>query len=229
MYMTVTLMCHLRMLFVKIMFKPNLEEIFEIVGEAASKLVPEMSLIVHSSQARANLTDKDFHARQAELRNLAVDKWLCIVRRHTLSSHVGQLILSQCNLNQIDEAREIVSAVIGTTRSSTTAISRANAVLKYLRWSNEREEVLDPQAETTAWEYVKFLKSSGAAATVGSTWISSIRYAVFVFGYKQLHAVVDSRRVVGQCDVMYNVCGQGHLEASRAFHCLPSQRDAWHA
>ena len=171
----------------------------EIVGEAASNLVPERSL---SSQAIANLADKDFHTRQIELRNLAVDKWLCIVRSYTLSSHVGQLILSQCNLNQIDEAREIVSSVIGT-RSSTTAIGRANAVLKYLRWANERDEVLDPQAETTAWEYVKFLKSSGAAATVGSTWISSIRYAVFVFGYKLMQPIVDSRRVVGQCDVMY--------------------------
>ena len=66
------------MLFVKIIFNPNLEDFPEIVGEAASKLAPEMSLIKYSSQAIANLTDKDFHARQAELRNLAVDKWLCV-------------------------------------------------------------------------------------------------------------------------------------------------------
>ena len=137
---------------------------------------------------------------------------------------MGQLILSQCKLNQIDEAREIVFAVIGTM-SSTSAISRANAVLKYLRWSNERDEVLDPQAETTALEYVKFLKSSGAAATVGSTWIFSIRYAAFVFGYKQLHAIVDSRRVVGQCDVMY--VDKDTLKQAEPF--TPSQREASHA
>lgn len=153
-----------------------------------------------SSQAIANLTDKDFHTKQTELRNLAVDKWVCIVRSYTLSSHVGQLILSHCNLDQTaEEAREIVSAVIGA-RSSTTAISRANSILKYLRWANGRDEVLDPQSEATAWEYVKFLKTSGAAATAGSTWISSIRYAVFVSGYKKMEAIVDSRRVVGQCD-----------------------------
>lgn len=125
----------------------------EIVGEAASNLVLERSL---SSQAIANLADKDFHTRQSELRKLAVDKWLCIVRSYTLSSHLGQLILSQCNLNQIDETREIVSSVIGT-RSSTTAIGRANAFLKYLRWVNERDEVLDPKQKQRHGSMSSFL------------------------------------------------------------------------
>lgn len=151
----------------------------EILSDVASKLVVEKSL---SCQAISNLADKDFYTRQAELRSLAVDKWLCIVRSYTLSSQVGQLILSQCNLDKIDEAREIISSVIGT-KSSTTAISRANSVLKYLRWVNDRGEVLDPQAEATAWEYVKHLKSSGAAATVGSTWLSvSLRFWVPAHG-----------------------------------------------
>ena len=79
-----------------------------------------------SSRAIANLTDTDFDTRQEELRQLAVDKWLCIVRNHTLSSRVGQQILSQFNLDRVDEARNIINGVIGT-RSSTTAISRANA------------------------------------------------------------------------------------------------------
>lgn len=46
-------------------------------SDVASKLVLEMSL---SSQAMSNLADKDFYTKQAELRSLAVDKWLCIVR-----------------------------------------------------------------------------------------------------------------------------------------------------
>ena len=125
-----------------------------------------------SSRAIANLADTDFDTRQEELRQLAVDKWLCIIRNHTLSSQVGQQILSQFNLDRVDEARNIIDAVVGT-RSSTTAISRANAILRYLRWVDEMDESADPQSEDAAWEYVKHLRKSGAAATAGSSWLSA--------------------------------------------------------
>jgi len=115
--------------------------------------------------------------------------------------------------------------VIGT-KSSTTAIARANSLLKYLRWVNDRDEVLDPQAEATSWEYVKHLKSSGAAATVGCTWLSSVRYAVFVFGYQRMEAIVNSRRITGQCDVMFvetDTLDQADpftVSQVKEFHCL---------
>ena len=65
-----------------------------------------------------------------------------------LSSQVGQQILSQCNLDNVEEGRDIISAVIGT-RSSTTAISRANSILRYLRWSDGHDDMLDPQTENS--------------------------------------------------------------------------------
>ena len=148
------------------------------------------------------MADTDFDARQEELRQLAVDKWLCIVRNHTLSSQAGQQILSQFNLDRVDEARNIINAVIGT-RSSTTAISRANAILRYLRWLNDTDEGADPQTEDAGWEYVKHLRSSGAAATTGSSWLSAVRYAIYIFGYDNMLSIANSRRIAGQCDVMY--------------------------
>ena len=53
-----------------------------------------------SSRAIANLADTDFDTRQEELRQLAVDKWFCKIRNHTLSSQVGQQILSPVQLGQ---------------------------------------------------------------------------------------------------------------------------------
>ena len=148
---------------------------------AVTKAVATDTTVYRSLSSRAikNLADTDFDTRQEELRQLAVDKWLCIVRNHTLSSQVGQQILSQFNLDRVDEARNIINAVIGT-RSSTTAISRANAILRYLRWVNDTDEDADPQTEDAAWEYVKHLRSSGAAATTGSSWLSAVRYAIYI-------------------------------------------------
>ena len=155
-----------------------------------------------SSRAIANLADADFDTRQEELRQLklAVDKWLCIIGNHTLSSQVGQQILSQFNLDRVDEARNIINAVIGT-RSATTAISRANAILRYLRWVDETDESADPQSEDAAWEYVKHLRNSGAAATTGSSWLSAVRYAIYIFGYENMQSIATSRRIAGQCAV----------------------------
>ena len=171
---------------------------------AVTKAVATDTTVYRSLSSRAikNLADTDFDTRQEELRQLAVDKWLCIVRNHTLSSQVGQQILSQFNLDRVDEARNIINAVIGT-RSSTTAISRANAILRYLRWVNDTDEDADPQTEDAAWEYVKHLRSSGAAATTGSSWLSAVRYAIYIFGYDNMLSIANSRRIAGQCDVMY--------------------------
>lgn len=169
------------------------------MGSVATTQSHEVSM---TSQSIANLKDKDFFEQQTELKQLAVDKWLSIVRNHTLSSEVGEQILSQCNLDNFEESRTIISAVIGT-RSSTTAISRANAILRYLRWSGEHNEEQDPQTEASGWSYVKFLEQTGAAATTGSRWLSAVRYAVYIFGYKNMECICNSRRIQGKCDVMY--------------------------
>ena len=60
-----------------------------VVGSVATTQSHEVSM---TSQSIANLKDKDFFERQTELKQLAVDKWLSIVRNHTLSSEVGQQI-----------------------------------------------------------------------------------------------------------------------------------------
>eukprot|EP00434_Breviolum_minutum_P005901 symbB.v1.2.005202.t1/scaffold299.1/size236002/14 len=98
---------------------------------------------------------------------------------------------------------ELYAIGVAFKTSSTTAISRANAILRYLRWSGEHNEEQDPQTEASGWSYVKFLEQTGAAATTGSRWLSAVRYAVYIFGYKNMECICNSRRIQGKCDVMY--------------------------
>lgn len=50
---------------------------------------------------------------------------------------------------------------------------------------------------------MKFLEDSGAAATAASSWLSPVRCAVHVFGYKSMDCICNSRRILGKCDVLY--------------------------
>lgn len=104
-----------------------LKSLPSVVGTVATTRSHETSL---TSRSIANMQDKDSHTRQTEIKQLAVDK--------CLSSEVGKQILSQFNLDNVEEARAIISAVVGTRSSTkaTTAISRANSILRFLRWSS---------------------------------------------------------------------------------------------
>ena len=36
-----------------------------------------------------------------------------------------------------------------------------------------------------------------------SSWLSAVRYAIYIFGYDNMLSIANSRRIAGQCDVMY--------------------------
>ena len=67
----------------------------------------------------------------------AVEKWFCIIRVNMLASSVGHDIIGLGNMEEQKQgAFRIIEAVIGI-RSRTTAITRANALLKFIRWRAE--------------------------------------------------------------------------------------------
>ena len=47
------------------------------------------------------------------------------------------------------------------------------------------------------------LREVGGAATSGSSFLSAIRYARFIFGYRCLDSIINSRRVIGASDILY--------------------------
>ena len=92
-----------------------------------------------------------------------------------LASSTGRDIINFGNMDdQKRGAFETIGAVIGI-RSRTTAITRANSLLKFLRW---RAECSDndgkPFSEQEAWQYLRELRETGAAPTKGTSFCQHV-------------------------------------------------------
>ena len=110
--------------------------------------------------------------------------------------------LGKDNYNS-DEARRIVAAVIGI-RSPTTAISRANALLRYLRWAVSMfGDIYMAFREESVWSYFDSLVTGGAAATTACSLLSAIRYAKYIMGYGTFDEILGSKRLKGSADMMF--------------------------
>ena len=131
--------------------------------------------------AISKISDRSYEENRTCLYSLAVGKWHSILKSCLIASDVGRKIAAlDEHWTQSQEAEEIIRAVLGV-RSPTTAISRANAILRFLRWSSEMPSSADiPYTEDSAWKYVCFLKDSGYAPTSASSLLSACRYA-FLF------------------------------------------------
>ena len=177
----------------------HIDEIPEMVASAAVVQVRPDDI---SSKVISNVADISYERKFQELVEQAVGKWLDILKLHSLPSEVGQQILATCNVEKSATAKEIVKSVLGV-RSPNTAVTRANSLLKYLRWTAEKLPGHSPLQEECAWRYLQFLQKSGGAATTGSSFMSSLRYAKHVFGYSCFDEMIGSRRVLGACDILY--------------------------
>lgn len=147
-----------------------------------------------------------FQQQRNSLLETAVEKWFCIIRVNLLASSTGRDIISLGSMEEQKKgAFETIEAVIGI-RSRTTAITRANALSKFLRW---RADSFDkdgrPFEEQEAWQYMRELRETGAAPTKGSSFLSACAYALHVFGFNDLDAICNSKRLKGLADLMHSV------------------------
>ena len=181
-------------------------------GESEAVEMPRESLDVGINtsanpvylHAVSNLTDASFEEMKQGKMDLAVTKWLCVIQMHMLASSTGRLVLNlgRGNFNS-DEARRIVAAVIGI-RSPTTAISRANALLRYLRWAMGMfGDIYRAFREESVWSYFDSLATGGAAATTACSLLSALRYAKFIMGYGNFDEILSSKRLKGSADLMF--------------------------
>ena len=155
-------------------------------------------------QAISNVSDKCIQERRQEQTDLAITKWLCVLQAHLLASSTGRQILHLGkNMVQSEAARRIVRAVIGV-RSPTTAINRANCMLRFYRWvANESKDGFHPFTEEVVWEFLNALQSSQAAPSTGSSLLSAFRYSKFVFGFSVLDDILSSKRIQGLTELMF--------------------------
>ena len=149
-------------------------------------------------------SDKSFFQQRQNLLESAVEKWFCIIRVNMLASAVGRDIIGLGNMeDQKSGAFQVIEAVIGI-RSRTTAITRANALLKFIRWraetsENDGKEFTEPEA----WQYLTELRERNAAPTRGTSFMSACAYALHVFGFAGLEPVCNSRRLKGISELMH--------------------------
>jgi integrase len=185
-------------------------------------------------RALSVVTDQNFLEKRQEALDLAIDKWFSIIRINLLGSEVGQTIIGHGGNIQEQKlgAYETIEAIIGV-RSRTTAISRANALLKFFRWRADfTEDDGKPVTEQAAWNYVARLRADGAAPTRASSFLAACGYALHVFGFKDFDSVYNSRRVRGLAEIMHS--GKSPLKQAKvlsvaqvlALHNLMENRTA---
>ena len=164
------------------------------------------------------ISDTSFAEQRQRKLEIAVSKWQNVLGFFPEHSETGRQILCiAAGPSYRAEADEIVKCVLGT-RSHNTAITRANALQRFLNWTLECQCDSPPFTEVFAWNYVMHLKSSGAAATSGASFISACRYAHHVFGFEGLAAVCNSRRIQGATDLLYQ--GKRFLKQAKILSVL---------
>ena len=100
------------------------------------------------------------------------------------------------------EMLDIVRAAMGV-KSPSTVLPRANSMLAFMRWHTLElpNDDLVPLREEAAWQYVSFLRSSGASASKATSFVQACRFCQYVLGVEGSLQVVPSRRVCGLADI----------------------------
>ena len=155
--------------------------------------------------ALSSVSDQSFLQQRQSILETAVEKWFCVIRVNMLASSIGHDIIGLGNMEeQRKGAFQIIEAVIGV-RSRTTAITRANALLKFLRWRADNSDNDGKDfSETEAWTYLIYLRENSAAPTRATSFLSACAYALHVFGFLGLEAICSSRRLKGLAELMHS-------------------------
>ena len=147
--------------------------------------------------------DLGYVDKLALLRERALSKLLAVVEFSLEASSTGRQIASMnCGDPSRTDAFGILDAVVGL-RSPYTLTKRANALMGYLHWSSRTGGLSkDPFNEESVWVYLSHLRESGASPTKGDSLLSSLRFARYVLGFDSLDPAINSRRLVGICELM---------------------------
>ena len=127
--------------------------------------------------------DEDDLDKQEKILHRAAARWALIVFRY--AREVGWAPTSE----------EEIIACFGT-RSVHTVMKRANTFSAYLRWLDVVSSANASACFDAAyWKYLKFLESSGAAASSAASFLASVRFCRFVMDLTGTEE--PSRRCVG--------------------------------
>ncbi|CAE7242420.1 unnamed protein product [Symbiodinium sp. CCMP2592] len=159
-------------------------------GQRQSTLKLEGNICEHAIR---KFRDDDDLLKEERLLHRATAKWALVVFRYA----------RECGL--APETEEEIIACFGT-RSVHTVTKRANTFAAYLRWldvvSNSNVSAF---CDAAYWKYLKFLESSGAAASSATSFLSSVRFCKFVLGLSRVEE--PSRKCVGLSEKLASQAG----------------------
>ena len=161
--------------------------------------------------------DLGYADKMALIRERALSKLLVVVEYSLEASSTGRRIaeLGGGQSNRTD-AFSVIDAVVGL-RSPNTVTKRANSLLGFLAWiSQTRDDGQNPFREEVVWRYLRHLRETGAAPTKGESVMSAVRFARYILGFESLDSAVNSRRLIGICELM--AAGKRILRQARVLH-----------
>ena len=147
--------------------------------------------------------DGPYAEKQKQLREVAINKFLVVLKHDLSCSVTGRHILELGDTLQQDlGAHAVVEAVLGI-RSPATLVKRANSLLSYLRWfAKTVGDFNNPFTEAFIWDYLQHLKFVDAPATRGDSAMSAFRFGFHILGIDTLGPALNSRRLIGTCEIM---------------------------
>ena len=155
--------------------------------------VPQGDLL----QCGRNKVDRPFLSSQKIDMASAIAKLTFFLSVNVDASVVGQQLAAD-----VEERELILDGIMGA-KSPSTVIKRANALLAFYRWhATVFAEHGVPFQEKAVWTYIKHLLSTGAAPTRATSFIQALRFARFVLQVDGAQECLDSRRIIGQAELM---------------------------
>ena len=132
------------------------------------------------------------------LRQRALVKWRVLIEQDLLSSRTGTMIAAMCeNLDSEESIAETITDVFAC-KATATLFKRANSFCQYLEWAtNSLIERPMLCTEIVVYNYLKFLRSSGAAPTKASAFVQSLNFAKHVIGLQCSSDTTESARIRG--------------------------------
>ena len=148
-------------------------------------------------QCVRNKVDRPFLSSQKLEMASAIAKLTFFLSLNVDASVVGQQLAAD-----VDERELILDGIMGT-KSPSTVIKRANALLAFYRWhATEFAGHCIPFQEKEVWTYIKHLLASGAAPTRATSFIQALRFARSILQVDGTQECLDSRRITGQAELM---------------------------
>lgn len=143
-------------------------------------------------------------AERTERRQFAVKQWWEILLIDVQCSDPGRVATSEASADGINVVGQDIVDACFALKSPNTLLKRYYALKTFIGWTIQQDAgCWLPIKENVVWSYLRFLRSSGAAATKASSLLEAIRFGHFVLRLDGASEVLESLRIRGLAAQMF--------------------------